>query len=132
MTLDEVTSVTGLSPEQVLAVFRECEPVFRCESISGSGVYRCLLKPPNTLRRRAPTEWPADPIAMRVEPGNSMGVPSGHWGHLPRVPNSDLSPVEAYWAGRVERSTSPGQVEAAHYNAGKHIERRSIASSRAR
>jgi hypothetical protein len=54
MTLDEVTSVTGLSKEQVLAVFRQCEPVFRCESISGSGVYRCLLNPPNTLRRRHP------------------------------------------------------------------------------
>jgi hypothetical protein len=51
MTLDEVTSTTGLSKEQVLAVFRQCEPVFRCESISGSGVYRCLLKPPEALQR---------------------------------------------------------------------------------
>jgi hypothetical protein len=51
MTLDEVTSVTGLSKEQVLAVFRQREPVFRCESISGSGVYRCLLKPPEILQR---------------------------------------------------------------------------------
>ena len=54
MTLDEVTSATGLSREDALAVFRQCEPVFRCESISGSGVYRCLLKPPNTLQRRHP------------------------------------------------------------------------------
>jgi hypothetical protein len=58
MTLDEVTSATGLSAGQVLAVFRECEPVFRCESISGSGVYRCLLKPPQTLRLR-PRDWVA-------------------------------------------------------------------------
>lgn len=53
MTLNEVTAATGLSKEQVLAVFRECEPVFRCESISGSGVYRCLLNPPRALQRRA-------------------------------------------------------------------------------
>jgi len=52
LTLNEVTSATGLSKEQVLAVFRQCEPVFRCESISGSSVYRCLLRPPNTLQRR--------------------------------------------------------------------------------
>jgi hypothetical protein len=61
MTLDEVTSATGLSREQVRAVFRQCEPVFRHESISGSGVYRCLLKPPRTLQRCHATRVSQDP-----------------------------------------------------------------------
>ena len=75
MTLDEATSTTGLSNEQVLTVFRQCEPVFKCESISGSGVYRCLLTPPNTLRRRhanrvsrpPQTSHPVGPLATQLE-----------------------------------------------------------------
>jgi hypothetical protein len=46
MTVDEVTSAAGLDRAAVLAVFLTCGPVFRRESISGSGLYRCLLKPP--------------------------------------------------------------------------------------
>ncbi len=52
MTLDGVSFATGLTSDEVLAVFRQCEPVFRHESISGSGAYRYLLTPPNALRQR--------------------------------------------------------------------------------
>jgi hypothetical protein len=58
LTLNEVTSATGLSREQVLAVFRQGDLVFRCESISGSGVYRYVLKPPNTLAAAASRALP--------------------------------------------------------------------------
>jgi hypothetical protein len=53
MTLDEVTEATGLPSADALTVFRECGPVFRHESISGSGVWRCLLTPPSVLRQSA-------------------------------------------------------------------------------
>jgi hypothetical protein len=49
MTMDEVIATTGLDKAEVLAVFRQCETVFRQESISGSGVWRCLLTPPTDL-----------------------------------------------------------------------------------
>jgi hypothetical protein len=47
--LASISAASGLSVDEVLAVFRRCEGVFRKVSTSDGGLWECRLTPPRHL-----------------------------------------------------------------------------------